>query len=96
MKEKRHFNDGSFVECINKEGYQYSEGPRSLLVWVDFAAGWFNRGRVIKLSSLRQWDKVPTGEERSISVTKRQEIVEKLRIYFSGRKVEIEDDLAGQ
>jgi hypothetical protein len=84
--------DGSQIEWVDKETLRYSENGYSVLIWVDFEAGLFKSGRVIKLSSLSNWQTRPKDKSDIIDELKKNEIVEKIKHYYKsmGKKCRVE------
>jgi hypothetical protein len=81
-------DDGSSLEWVDKETLRYTESSFSVLIWVDFEAGFFNGGRVIKLSSLATWNSRPEGSSSTIEPNKKQEIITKVQQYFRSQNRE--------
>ena len=82
MNYSIEFPDGSKVEWVDRETLRYSEDPKSVLIWVDFEPGFFSRGRIIKASSIQQWESVDTQEASTITNEKRTDIIEKIKKYY--------------
>lgn len=80
------FDDGSRLIWQDRESVKYEEQGRAVLVWMDYEAGFFSRGRVLKECSLKTW--LETNEP--ISAGKKAEIIAKIRQYFGNRPVRIE------
>jgi hypothetical protein len=59
MSRKKTFDNGSYVEWVDRETLKYTSGDFSVLVWVDFEPGLFSGGRIIKASSIKNWDAKP-------------------------------------
>ena len=87
------FNDGSSIEWINREGLKYIENGFSVLIWVDFASGFFSKRRIIKLSSIKYWNNKPNGCSDVINKNKKKEIISKAQQYYQSqnRKCYIEE-----
>jgi len=82
------FNDGSSIEWINREGLRYIENDFSVLIWVDFASGFFSKERIIKLSSIKYWNSKPSGCSDVISNDKKKEIISKVQQYYQSQNRE--------
>ncbi len=82
MGKKKLFEDGSSVEWIDRETLRYRRNGFSALIWVDFEPGFFTNGRIIRSSSLKNWETVPPGRSIEISAEERQEIIDKIKLYF--------------
>jgi hypothetical protein len=87
MSKLHAFDDGSSIEWINRETLKYGENGFSVSIWVDFEAGLFKSGRIIRASSLKSWTTWPDGSSETISTEKRNEILAKVRNYYQSRKV---------
>ena len=80
---KKLFDDGSSVEWVDKETLNYSEHGFSVLVRVDFfRESFFKYGRVIKASSIIEWNVYPESASKIIDESKRVEIIDKLKAYY--------------
>ena len=85
------FDDDSLVIWKDRESVRYEEKDgRAVIVWVDYDAGFFNRGRIIKENSLEYWHTSPFETNEPISAEKKSEIIAKLRQYFGNRPVRVE------
>jgi hypothetical protein len=82
MTTKIIFNDGSSIEWVDKETIKYIEGKFSLLIWVDFAPGFFSNERIIKTNSMKSWNTTPESGNKLIDDKKRQNIIEKIHQYY--------------
>jgi len=81
---KKTFDDGSSIEWIDKETLRYSEKEASVLIWVDYyKVGFLSYGRVVKTSSIMNWNTQLNGSSKIIDANKKQEIIEKLQLYYS-------------
>lgn len=76
------FDDGSSIEWVDKETLRYREGDLSALIWVDFEAGLFSNGRIIKSSSINHWEQREGNSLKPISSLQKREIVDKLIMYY--------------
>lgn len=83
---KKNFEDGSFIEWVDRETLNYCEGNFSVLVWIDFEPGLFSNGRIIKSSSITTWDKKPNGQSELIDEYKKKEVILKIQQYYKSFK----------
>ena len=84
------FDDGSKITSQDRETIRYEEQGRATLVWIDYEAGFFSRGRIIKKIWLEYWHTFPTEAHEPISVEKKAEIIGKICQYFGNRPVRVE------
>ena len=87
MSKKFLLDDGSVLEWINRECLRYTENGFSVLIWVDYEAGFFNSGRILKLSSLAAWNSKPEGSVSTIEAKKKQEIIAKVQQYYQSDNI---------
>ena len=90
--DKVAFDDGSSIEWVNRESLRYIEPGYVALLWVDYEPGFFNRGRVLMMESLRRWHEAPANDAFEISSAKREEIVEKVRKYYGSRPLRLSEN----
>lgn len=76
------FDDGSSIEWVDRETLRYKEGELSALIWVDFEAGLFSEGRIIKCSSINHWEQQEGNSPKPIDDLKKHEIIEKTIMYY--------------
>lgn len=81
MKDYGTNGEGSIV-WVDKETLRYSKNGYSVLVWVDYEPGFFNRNRIIKISSLTRWNIRPDSALEEINDSQRGEIVSEIQEYF--------------
>lgn len=85
---KKKFDDGSYINWKSKESVMYVDGEFSVEVWVDyFRSGFFSTGRIIKYPSVMKWSTRPTGYSEIINNEKRDEIIEKIKVFLGCCKV---------
>jgi hypothetical protein len=82
MSIKKIFSDGSCVEWIDRETLKYSKESFSVLVWVDFEPGFFSGGRIIRTSSIKEWDTKPEGTTGLIHKVTKQNIINRIQEYY--------------
>jgi hypothetical protein len=80
------FPDGSSVAWVDRETLKYSDGSHSVLVWVDFEPGFFSKGRIIKASSIQEWESA--GDGVKITEDKKTEIINKVTKYYEQNKIQ--------
>lgn len=82
------FDDGSYIEFLNREAVLYAEkdGHRMEVVWY-FQRGHM-RGRVLYASDINHWDS--PHEIEPLSAIKREEIQQKIAEYCRKRKIPLE------
>jgi hypothetical protein len=85
MRNVFMLDDGSSIQWVDKESLAYKENGFEVTVWVDFEPGFFSRGRILKLSSLGSWSKWPDTGSNVIGREKRDEIIEKVKKYYSAQ-----------
>jgi hypothetical protein len=90
------FEDGTSLSWVDRETLKYEAGARHLLVWVDYEAGFFNRGRVIRVESLRLWTDSSGHQGSELSPSEKTEIVAKVKAYFAGAKVRVQEELSDE
>ncbi len=77
------FDDDSSIEWVDKETLKYSESGFSVLIWVDYyKVGFLTYGRVIKTSSIVNWNTKAGDSIEKINSGKKQEIIEKVQLYY--------------
>lgn len=86
MSKIYSFDDGSSIEWIDKETLRYRQGECFALIWVDFEPGIFNSGRVLKGSSLRNWE-MPEEHSEEIDADNKREIIAKVQEYYRSQNV---------
>jgi len=87
VKNTLAFSDGSKISWLDRETLIYEESTYRATIWLDFAPGLFSRARVLKLSSLSVWRNSLTQGDEPMSDEKKAEIIEKVRIYYAGKKI---------
>lgn len=88
MSRVHLLDDGSSLEWVDKETLKYTEGRFTVLIWVDFEAGFFSGGRIIKYSSLASWNTKPEGCSSAIEEKKKREILMKVQQYYRSQNKE--------
>ena len=81
-KQLINFEDGSLIEWEDRETIRYIEGRYSALIWVDFEPGFFSRGRIIRTSSIDEWELSPDEVDKKISASKKMEIINKIEQLY--------------
>ncbi|MEQ1486360.1 hypothetical protein [Methyloglobulus sp.] len=89
---KKKFDDGSYIKWASKETIMYVDGEFSVEVWGDyFRSGSFSTGRIIKYPSVMKWSARPESYSEIISNEKRNEIIEKIKVFLGHCKVIIQE-----
>jgi hypothetical protein len=83
------FEDGSSIEWIDRETLRYRKGDFSVSIWVDFAPGFFVKGRILAQSSITNWATKPDGAPSLIDGEQRNEIIEKIQEYYRAHRVKL-------
>ena len=93
-KSQQEFSDGTTLEWIDRETIRYTEGQSYVDIWVDFAPGFFSKGRVLRKSSLEQWTETPDSTSSQFDSKKLAEIIDKVQQYYDalGVSLSIADD----
>ena len=86
-KNKINFDDGSFVVWEDKETLRYTDCNYSALIWVDFEPGIFSSGRIIKASSIENWEEHPENTDSKISENIKKKIIENIKEYYRQNKI---------
>ena len=94
MTKKIVFDDDSIVEWVDKETLRYSKGIFSALVWVDFEPGFFSQGRIIRASSITEWESKPVKFPPLIDGSSKKEIISKIQEYYRRlkKKCRVDED----
>lgn len=82
----------SSIEWIDRETLRYYEDGYSVLVWMDYEPGFFNNGRIIRLSSLENWDAVPGKEPLLIDAKEREVIINNIKEYHMSQSIKCRVD----
>ena len=82
------FDDGSYIEYLHREAITYVEGDRELeLMWY-FDNGVSFKKRTMSISeNFKYWDS--PHEDESIGNNKRDEIINKIKLYSDKRKTSL-------
>jgi hypothetical protein len=89
LKRPKVFPDGSSLTWVDRETLRYSDSEYEVLAWVDYASGFFSRGRELRRSSIERWLKYPENAAPEIPPEKRTEIEEKIAAYFGKQRLRI-------
>ena len=80
------FNDGSYVEYLNREGIEYVEGEHRVEITWYFDKGFTMRRRILSLDeNFGHWD--APSEDEEIPEEKVNEILEKVRSYCKHNRI---------
>lgn len=90
------FSDGSSIEWIDRETIKYQEAGRYAFIWVDYAPGFFSRGRILKSNSIEYWHYLIGDTEQRISNEERKTIIRKVIDYYAVKGVRLELDFNEQ
>jgi hypothetical protein len=82
------FNDGSYIEFLNREAilYQEEDGHKMEIIW--FFQKNCVKGRILRVSDINYWDHPHQAE--LISTEKKEEIQGKVIKYCSKRNIQLE------
>jgi len=72
----------STIQWVDRETLKYTHKGYSALIWVDHEPGFFNRGRIIKKSSIMNWNTVPSGALEAIDANSVYQIIECIKQYY--------------
>ena len=86
------FADGSKLSWESKETLIYEKDNQMVSVWFDFGPGLFSKKRIVKMSSLKNWQVCPIGITTEISSVEAADIVSKIKVFCPKLDVEIELD----
>lgn len=85
---KSSFGEGDIlIEWVDKETLRYIENGFSVLVWVDYEPGFFARGRIVRVSSIKKWEAKPENCSDLIEPWQRQKITSEIQNYYHSKKV---------
>ena len=70
------------VDWVDRETLAYRAGNLSVRVWVDFAPGFFSRGRVIHTNSINQWVDAEANAVRTVTKQERNEIIGAIQQHY--------------
>jgi hypothetical protein len=73
---------GATITWVDRETLRYSMPGYKALVWVDYEAGFFNSGRIVKSSSIVNWDVKPDNVDELINEDQKQEIIYEIQKYY--------------
>ena len=81
------FDDGSWIEFLNREAILYSEenGHRMEIVW--YFQAFPKKGRLLRISDINHWD--PPYDLERLSQDKKNEIQQKVIRYCNARNIEL-------
>ncbi len=82
------FDDGSFIEFLNREAILYAEpdGHRMEVLW--YFQRWRLRGRILYTNDICRWDS--PHESETLPLNKKQEIQRKIAEYCQERSIPLE------
>ena len=81
------FDDGSYIEYLNREAIRYSESTTHNMEIVWFFNPKRLRGRILSRSDICRWD--APHENEPISAVKRREIEQKILKYCEKRRISL-------
>ena len=70
------------IVWLDRESVAYVRDGRSVAVWVDFAPGFFSRGREIHADSIKEWAATESMPATPVSANERREIIAALTSYY--------------
>jgi hypothetical protein len=83
--------DGSQITWIDRETLEYSETGRSTLVWVDYGPGLFSKKRVLRTSSILEWNPATRAGSVAMEITPadRARIIRAVSDYYEAEGVNL-------
>lgn len=80
------------IEWIDRETLAFRSNGLSVLVWVDFEPGFFDRGRVIHADSIGQWVDAESNVVRPVTEPERDAIISAVQLHYAqeGRPCRLE------
>ena len=70
------------IDWVDRETLAYRSNDLSVLVWVDFTAGLFSRGRVIHTDSISHWVDAESNVVRAVTGPEREEIIGAIQQHY--------------
>ncbi len=87
FKGKVSFEDGSYVEWLDREEVIYVEGQRSMEITLYYESGFFGSGRVLPTAENFRWN--PPHDAEDVTEAKRSEIFEKVAAYCKKNRMRL-------
>ncbi|KPC50707.1 hypothetical protein [Amantichitinum ursilacus] len=81
-ENKTSIGNSAYIEWMDSETLRYSDGEFSALVWVDYETGFFSAERIIRSSSIEEWEKMPEGCSGEIEPLYKEAIIKGVQRYF--------------
>ena len=71
------------IDWVDRETLAYRSDGLSVLVWVDFEAGFFSRGRVVHKDSIKDWLDKGGSVVRPVSPEERDVIIAAVMAHYA-------------
>lgn len=87
MKPRHVTQDSNLADQViwlDKESAAFVRNGRRVTVRVDFAPGFFSRGRIIHAASIAEWEATATSPARAVTDQERGEIISALAKFYRG------------
>ena len=80
------------IDWIDRETLAFRSNGLAVLVWVDFEAGFFARGRIVHTDSIKQWVDADSSAVRSVTAMERDSIISAIQRHYAqeGRPCRLE------
>ena len=67
---------------LDRESVAFVRDGRRVIVWVDFAPGFFSRGREIHVDSIKEWAATESTAAVPVTSGERDEIISAVKSYY--------------
>lgn len=81
------FEDGSYVEWLDREEIIYVEGQRSMEITLYYQPGFFSSARVLPLAENFRWN--PPHDAENVTEDERSKILRKLTAYCNKNRIKL-------
>ncbi len=71
------------IDWVDRETLAYRSDRLTVLVWVDFEAGFFSRGRVVHTDSIKEWVDDSNSVVRPVSAEERNAITAAIKSHYA-------------
>ena len=73
------------IVWLDKESVAFVRDGRTVTVWVDFAPGFFSRGREIHADSIKEWAATESVPASPVTDDERRKVIAALTSYYRRR-----------